>query len=136
MTDVDEAGSGAVATLSVGEGTITIVEGDSGVTITGGNGTGTVTLSGTVAQLDNLLTAAGTGTITYLNSSDTPSASATFTVTVNDQGNTGADPGSSGGPADEEGTNNVTINITAINDDPTKRRQSAYRHCGHRRRFQ
>ena len=31
---------------------------------------------------------------------------------------TGADPGISGGPADEEGTNNVTINIGAINDAP------------------
>ena len=72
VADVDEAGSGAIATLSVGEGTITVVEGDSGVTITGGNGTGTVTLSGTIAQLDNLLTGGGTGTITYLNSNDTP----------------------------------------------------------------
>ena len=71
-----------------------------------------------VICVDNLLTGVGTGTITYLNSSDTPSASATFTVTVNDEGNTGDDPGSSGGPSDEEGTNNVTINITAMNDAP------------------
>ena len=118
VSDVDEAGSGATATLNVTEGAITVVEGDSGVTVTGGNGTGTVSLSGTVAQLDNLLTGSGTGTITYLNSSETPSASATFTVTVNDQGHTGTDPGLSGGPADEEGTGQVTINITAMNDAP------------------
>ena len=74
----------ATATLTVGEGTITVAVGDSGVSISGGNGTGTVTLSGTIAQLDNLLTGGGTGTIVYLNSSDTPSASTTFTVTVND----------------------------------------------------
>ena len=116
--DVDEAGAGATATLSVTEGTISVVEGDSGITITGGDGTGTVTLSGTIAQLDNLLTGGGTGTITYLNGSDTPAASVTFTVTVNDAGNTGDDPGASGGPADEEGTNNVTINITDMNDAP------------------
>lgn len=77
VSDVDEAGSGATATLNVNEGSITVVEGDSGVTITGGNGTGTVTLSGTIAQIDNLLTAGGTGTITYLNNTDAPSASAT-----------------------------------------------------------
>ena len=70
-----------------------------------------------IAQIDNLLTATGTGTISY-NTSEAPSASATLTVTVNDSGNTGADPGTSGGPADEEGTNNVTINLSAINDAP------------------
>ncbi|MEQ9407984.1 MAG: cadherin domain-containing protein [Fuerstiella sp.] len=118
VSDVDEAGAGATATLSVDEGTITVVAGNSGVTITGGNGTGSVSLSGTIAQIDNLLTAAGTGTITYLNNSDAPGASATFTVTVNDAGNTGDDPGTSGGVADEEAANNVTISITAINDDP------------------
>jgi hypothetical protein len=119
VSDVDEANSGALATLSVGEGNITVVVGDSGVTVTAGNGTGTVTLSGTIAQLDNLLTGAGTGTITYLNSSDAPSANTTFTVTVNDQGNTGSDPGLSGDGTSEEGTNSVTINFTATNDDPS-----------------
>ena len=28
------------------------------------------------------------------------------------------DPGLTGGPGDEEGTNNVTINFTAVNDAP------------------
>jgi len=118
VSDVDEAGSGAQATLSVGEGTITVVAGTSGMTIAGGNGTGTVTVTGTIAQINNLLTGAGTGTITYLNSSDTPSPSTTLTVTVNDLGNTGADPGTSGTATTEEGTNNVTINIGAVNDAP------------------
>ncbi|MEM7252470.1 MAG: LamG-like jellyroll fold domain-containing protein, partial [Pseudomonadota bacterium] len=118
VSDVDEAWGGATATLNVGEGAITVLEGDSGVTITGGNGTGNVTLNGTITQLNNLLTGAGTGTITYVNGSDTPSASTAFTVTVNDQGNTGADPGISGTATTEEGSNNVTINITAMNDAP------------------
>ena len=52
----------------------------SGFTVASGARTGAVTLSGTIAQLDNLLTGAGTGTITYLNSSDTPSASATSVI--------------------------------------------------------
>ncbi|MBC8356264.1 MAG: DUF4347 domain-containing protein, partial [Planctomycetes bacterium] len=116
VSDVDEGGSGATATLAVGEGAITVVEGDSGVTITAGNGTGSVALSGSIAQLDNLLTAGGTGTITYFNSSDDPSASTTFTVTVNDQGNTGADPGLTGDGTSEEGTNSQVINITAVVD--------------------
>ncbi len=119
VSDVDEAGSGATATLNVGEGAITVVIGDSGVTIDSGNGTGTVTVSGTITQINTLLNDTSTGTITYLNSSDTPSASTTFTVVVNDSGNTGADPGLTGNGSSEEGTNNVTINLTATNDDPT-----------------
>ena len=119
VSDVDEAGSGATATLSVGEGALIIAAGDSGITIDSGNGSGIVTISGSIAQINNLLTAAGTGTITYLNGSDTPSVSTTITVTVNDQGNTGADPGLTGDGTSEEGTNSQTINITATNDDPT-----------------
>ena len=119
VSDADEAGGGATATLTVGEGILTIAAGDSGITIDSGNGSGTVTISGTVAQLNNLLTGGGSGTISYLNGSDTPSASTTITVTVNDQGNTGADPGLSGDASSEEGSNSQTINITAVNDDPT-----------------
>ncbi|MCP4963695.1 MAG: hypothetical protein GY926_00480, partial [bacterium] len=119
VSDVDEAGSGATATLSVGEGAITVAVGDSGATISSGNGTGSVVVTGTIAQLNTLLTAGGTGTITYLNGSDTPSASTTFTVTVNDTGNTGTDPGLTGDGTSEEGTNSQTINLTATNDDPT-----------------
>ncbi|MCP3936692.1 MAG: hypothetical protein GY708_15115, partial [Actinomycetia bacterium] len=118
VSDVDEAGSGASATLSVGEGAITVVIGDSGVTIDSGNGSGSVVVSGTVAQINSLLDDSSTGTITYLNSSDTPSASTTFTVTVNDAGNTGTDPGLTGDGSSEEGTNSQTINIVAMNDAP------------------
>ena len=119
VTDVDEAGGGATATLNVGEGVLNIVVGDSGVTVDSGDGTGNVTISGTIAQIDNLLTGTGTGTITYLNGSDTPSASTTLTVTVNDGGNTGVDPGLTGDATSEEGTNSQIINITAVNDAPT-----------------
>ncbi len=119
VSDVDAGGGSATATLNVGEGTLTVVAGTSGVTIVGGNGTGTVTLSGTIAQINNLLTGGGTGTITYLNGLNAPSASTTLTVTVNDQGNTGADPGLTGTGTTEEGTNSVTINLSAVNDDPT-----------------
>jgi hypothetical protein len=119
VSDVDAGGGSATATLNVGEGTLSVVAGTSGVTIVGGNGTGTVTLSGTIAQINNLLTGGGTGTITYLNELNAPSASTTLTVTVNDQGNTGADPGLTGTGTTEEGTNSVTINLSAVNDDPT-----------------
>ncbi len=117
VTDADETGAGARAVISVGEGTITIAEGDSGVTIDAGNGSGSVTILGSIAQINNLLTGGGTGTISYLNSSDTPSASTTITVLVNDAGNTGADPGLTADATSEEGSNSQTINITAVNDE-------------------
>ena len=119
VTDVDAASGTMTATINVGEGAITVAAGDSGVSISGGNGSGTVTITGTLSQLDNLLTGASTGTITYLNSSDTPSASTTITVTVNDGGNTGADPGLTADGSSEDGSASQTINITATNDDPT-----------------
>ncbi|MFK8081655.1 MAG: Ig-like domain-containing protein [Granulosicoccus sp.] len=118
VTDTDAASGTVTATLAVLEGAITVVEGDSGVTITSGDGTGTVVLNGTVAQVNNLLTDGGTGTITYYNDSDTPSASTTFTVTVNDEGNSGNDSGLTGNASSEEGSATQTINITAINDTP------------------
>ncbi len=118
VKDIDEAGGGALATLSVGEGNITVVEGDSGVVITGGNGSSSVTLAGTIAEINNLLTGAGTGTITYLNNADAPNASTILTVTVNDQGNTGTDPGLTGDAFSEEGSASVSIKVTGANDAP------------------
>jgi CSLREA domain-containing protein len=118
VKDVDAAAGALLATLSVGEGTITVVEGDSGVIVTGGNGTATVTLSGSIAEIDSLLTGAGTGTITYFNNADAPNASTTLTVTVNDQGNSGIDPGLSGDAFSEEGSASVTIKISGTNDAP------------------
>ena len=49
--------------------------------------------------------------MSYTDNSDTPSASATLTLQVNDNGNTG------GGSLTNSDT--ATINITAVNDAPT-----------------
>ncbi|MGD1984053.1 MAG: DUF2341 domain-containing protein, partial [Chromatiaceae bacterium] len=116
VDDVDAGMGTATATLAVGEGVLTVVVGDSGVAIDSGDGTGNVVLSGRVSDLDKLLIGNSTGTITYYNGSDTPSASTTLSVTVDDGGDTGADPGDSGTPTSESGSNSVTINIVATND--------------------
>ena len=119
VNDVDDANGTARAVLSAAEGVVTIVEGDSGVTIDSGNNSGSVTLLGTIAQIDNLLTGSSTGTITYLNHSNTPSTSTTFTTLVNDSGNTGSDPGLTGDATSEEGSAARLINITPVNDSPS-----------------
>ncbi|MEL6106198.1 MAG: LamG-like jellyroll fold domain-containing protein [Planctomycetota bacterium] len=119
VSDADGLSGTMTAVIEVGEGTVTIVEGDSGTTISSGNTSDTVTFTGTRNQIDALLTGTSTGTVTYFNSSDTPSSSTTITVTVNDGGNVGADPGLSGDAISEEGSTSQTINIVAQNDDPT-----------------
>ena len=72
-----------------------------------------------MAQINALLTGSGTGTIVYNNGSDTPSASTTITLTVNDGGNTGTDPGLTGDGSSEQDSASQTINIEEFNDDPT-----------------
>jgi large repetitive protein len=119
VTDVDVASGTLAATLSVGEGILTITEGNSGVTLSSGNGTSTVVVTGTLAQINNLLAGVGTGTVVYFNNSDTPSASTTITLTVNDGGNTGTDPGLTGNGTSEEDSASQTINIMPVNDAPT-----------------
>ena len=75
------------------------------------SGTSSVTITGTVAQINALLNTNATSTVTYVDSTDTPSATSTLTLTVHDNGNTGT-----GG--DLVSTDTSTINITAVNDAP------------------
>ena len=70
-----------------------------------------MTITGTVAQINNLLSSNATSTVSYVDNTDTPSASSTLTLTVHDNGNTGT-----GGDLVSVATS--TINITAVNDPP------------------
>lgn len=109
ITDVD-AGSGVLtATLAVDYGLLNVAVGTSGATIVSGNGTGSVVVSGTLAQINALLNTDATSTLTYTPHTDAPPASANLTVAVNDGGNTGT-----GG--ERTGSSNGAIAITAVND--------------------
>ena len=70
-----------------------------------------MTITGTVAQINDLLNTNATSTVSYVDNTDTPSASSTLTLTVHDNGNTGT-----GG--DLVSIDTSTINITAVNDAP------------------
>ncbi|MEZ6119718.1 MAG: cadherin-like domain-containing protein [Pirellulaceae bacterium] len=118
VTDVDAHSGTMTASMAVGEGTLVVFEGNSGVTVTSGNGTNQVSFTGSLAQINDLLTGAGTGTITYGNASDTPANFTTISLAVNDGGNTGSDPGLTGDGTSEESSASQTINLTAVNDDP------------------
>ncbi|HSA61949.1 MAG TPA: DUF4347 domain-containing protein, partial [Nitrospiraceae bacterium] len=110
VADVDAGAASITATVSVTSGTLSAAAGTTGVTVAG-SGTAIVTLTGTLAQINNLLAGNLTGTLTYLNSSDTPPPSATLTLSLNDGGNTG-----SGGTL--VGSDTATINLTAVDDAP------------------
>ena len=129
VADVDDNGGTMTATLSVGEGRVLIDAGDSGVVLTSGNfnssgnSTDSVTFTGTKSQINALLSGTSTGRIVYYHDlttgSDVPSASTTITLTVNDQGNTGIDPGNTGDGSSEEHAASQVINITSVNDAPS-----------------
>ncbi|MEZ6122867.1 MAG: cadherin-like domain-containing protein [Planctomycetaceae bacterium] len=118
VSDVDAAGGTLTATLTANQGAVSVVAGDSGVVIVSGNGTGTVQITGTESQLNSLFGGTSTGTLQYRHPSNSPPTSTTLTLTINDQGNTGTDPGLTGDGTSEEDSATVTINITATNDIP------------------
>ncbi|MEQ1674782.1 MAG: Ig-like domain-containing protein, partial [Candidatus Nitrotoga sp.] len=110
ISDVDAAAGSMTVTLSVTEGTLNVTAGTSGA-IVSNSGTSGVTITGTVTQINSLLGADLTSTVSYTNNSDTPAASATLTLLVSDNGNTGT-----GGTL--TATDTATINLTAVNDAP------------------
>ncbi len=118
IADVDAASGSVQATLSVVSGTLTVTAGATGVAVLG-SGSSSVSLTGTLAQINNLLAGNLGATASYLINSDTPPASDTLTLLINDQGNTG-----SGGA--QSGSDNSTINITAVNDAPTANAPASY----------
>jgi hypothetical protein len=96
ISDVDAGASPVTVTLSVGEGTLTVTAGTSGALVSG-SGNPSVTISGTVAQINALLNTDGTSAVSYLDNADTPGSSTTLTLSVNDNGNSGT-----GGVADRQ----------------------------------
>ena len=109
VSDVDSLGGVETATLAVTEGTLTVTAGTSGAVVSG-SGTNTVTVTGTLAQINALLNTDATSTVSYIDATDTPSASATLTLSINDNG--------LGGGAALTGSDTAIINIGSVNDAP------------------
>src|ERR1700689_5173280 len=109
VSDADGGSGSETVTLSVSEGSLAVTPGTSGALVSD-SGTGSVTISGTVAQIDALLNTDGSSTVSYIDNTDTPSASTPLTLTIHDNGNTGG--------GDLSSSASSTINITAVNDAP------------------
>ena len=90
-------------------GTLTAAAGSTGVIVTG-SGSNSITLIGSVAKIDSFLAEPRRDARATL-SSDTPPASDTLTLKVNDGGNTGT-----GGA--KTGSDTAIVNIGAVNDAP------------------
>ena len=71
VNDVDNLGGIEIVTLSVAEGTLTATAGTSGATVQG-SGSNSVTITGTLAQINALLNTDGTSTVSYIDNTDTP----------------------------------------------------------------
>ena len=103
IADVDANGGNETVNLGVLHGTLNLAS-ILGLTVTG-NGTGSVVLTGSVANVNAALNG-----LTYKGVQDYNGAD-TLTITINDNGNTGA----GGGKSD---TDTVAITVTAVNDAP------------------
>jgi len=105
FTDIDAGINSVTATFSVPSGTLSATTG-MGVTV-GGSGTGLLTLTGSLADINFFIAANG---LTFKTAQDA-TANVPLTVTINDGGNTG-----SGG--EQTDTTSVTLVVTAVNDAP------------------
>ncbi|WP_291607974.1 Ig-like domain-containing protein [Comamonas sp.] len=104
FSDVDAGSASVTATFSVPSGTLTATSG-SGVTVLG-SGTGALTLSGSLSDINAFIAASAVKFQTALNSTST----VTLTVSINDNGNTG-------GSAQTD-SKTVSLVVDAVNDAP------------------
>lgn len=90
VSDSDDNGGYATMTFAVSTGTVSISAGNSGCTVTGGNGSASITIRGTITSLNKLLVASGGSTGTILWTPASAGSGKTVTVTVVDsQGQSG-----------------------------------------------
>ncbi|MFC3197128.1 MBG domain-containing protein [Parapedobacter deserti] len=105
FADVDAGSNPVTATFSVGSGTLSATSGG-GIAVSG-SGTGTLTLVGTIADLNAFVAASNLNFTTALNAT----SDVALTVSINDNGHTG-----SGGALEDATT--ITLAVTAVNDAP------------------
>ena len=103
--DVDANGAEVALTIQVNDGVVSLGS-TAGISNLMGDGTGSIALTGTIADINLALEG-----LTY-DSDDNYHGTDQLTITVDDQGNTG-----DGGNLTEVA--NVAINITSVNDAPT-----------------
>ena len=114
IADADVAGDTLRVTLGVAAGVLTLGSIPAGLSFSTGDGTqdATMTFSGTLADINTALSG-----LTYRGNLNV-SGPDTLTITTNDEGNNGTDPGTSGDGTSEEDVDTVAITVNAVNDAP------------------
>jgi VCBS repeat-containing protein len=108
--DPDSGNDEVTVTISVTEGRLFVEDGWTGVQVTNNNSM-SVTLKGTVAEINNLLKESNNGYVKYIDESGNPSSQVTLTLKVNDNGENGQ-----GGA--QIGEDSAIIHVTPVNDRP------------------
>jgi hypothetical protein len=112
ISDADIGGGAERVTLAVTSGVLTLGS-LVGLSFTVGDGTAdtTMTFTGSVTNINNALNG-------LIYSSNNFNGGDTLTITTNDQGNTGIDPGLTGTATSEQDSDQVAITVIAVNDPP------------------
>ncbi len=122
IADIDAGSDTMTVKLTVDDcGELTVAKGGANVNVSG-NGSGTVTITGSQSEINKVLTGA-TGSVTFKDDTDTPAASVTLKMTVNDNGNNG-----DGGSLSTSVQTSIVIN--AINDAPNACDDNVYTNAG------
>jgi hypothetical protein len=117
--DADPATQNITVTLTVTRGILTIngaVPGGLTPADITNNGTASVTLVGTQNEINATL---GNATAVQFAGGTNANGTVTFTITTNDGGFNGNDPGLTGTGTSEQDSDQFTVTITAVNDAPT-----------------
>src|SRR5690606_19842793 len=112
FSDVDAGNGDVTAIFSTLSGSLSATSGNR--VLVSGSGSGSLTLVGTVSDLNAFVAASNLHFITSLNNT----ANVTLMLSIDDGGNTGADPGISGTGSSESDDTTVTLMVTAVNDAP------------------
>ncbi|MFI3120058.1 MAG: hypothetical protein QX203_08765, partial [Methylococcaceae bacterium] len=107
IADVDAASGTVTVELNVATGTLAATTAGS-VTVAN-SGTSTITLQGTLANINTYLAGASAPVFSPATGS---TGDVLLTITTNDGGNTGTDPGLTGDESSEEDIDTVTISVT------------------------
>ncbi|MDH4052022.1 MAG: DNRLRE domain-containing protein, partial [Rubrivivax sp.] len=110
--DIDAGAASVVVDLGASAGSLSASSGG-GVTVSG-SGTASLRLLGSVADINSFIAASA---VRFTTPADAV-ADVTLTVAIDDDGNTGVDPGLSGTASTEAASVSVTLKVTAVNDAP------------------
>ena len=116
VSDVDAGANDVQATLAIQSGALTLNAAAVGaLTSVTGDGTNNVVLTGTVAEINAALNG-----LVY-NPGANNNGNRTLTITTNDLGNSGADPGAGGTGtlANELDSDDISVNVLSVNDEPS-----------------